>query len=764
MKSVRYILSTLIIASFISSAWGTGVEKSRGELEVTPLNRNFDNFAPADYVQIKDGHLWVNGRNLKLWGAQGGFGSDPAQIDEEVMRFRKLGFNLYRSISVGNVIEINDFDYFATGRESVVKEFDYSFAAMIKNGGYIWIDLINGFRIKESDVNGVDDSYISSKQWVESIKEIGKLGGRELAAQSGLMYWDKRSRAAYFKYLDKMMNHKNPYTGLKYSEDPCIAVIELMNEQWWVPRSLGEAKFENLPAALLSSLLRTWNDWLRAKYGSTEKLVEKWGKLGDGESLEKYSVLLMPLRGAAASDRMSAVLGIDRDYSTKKSVDEVPESAARRRDIVAFLMQIHLDFAKEAIGKVRSYGKKGKGAAVVPVIIDTGASYCMQSQYEHTFGSALACATYVHQIDPDKSKPTYPWLAALSQPPHLNNWVDQNKIEGHPSFLYEIMYFAPGKYRADFALRTLAFATIQDFDIIDWHYYSPYNKSKNEPLRMPTEDHYWNGVIFSNDQVTLASMLLSSIIYQYGDLQEPICPTILEIGNDSLYEMDNVGWGKFRELLSPTVYQYGLRIRFKPENTQTRFVGRYSNGKDWPDVVRPTKQISYYWREGYMQIESECVRVVAGFLPDTFEFQLGERLENISIYNPEGASSIRSGERYMYFALCSRDHKPIAQSSNLIAMAVSTSWNTGFKFDPEKWQELQKNQEHAPLNAAKSIEPGRTPILVCRPGFTLKADWLNGKTIKRYDFNLNSYSSSKTLQNQIQIDPNENLFYLEIIK
>lgn len=39
-----------------------------------------------------------------------------------------------------------------------------------------------------------------------------------------------RIRALFFDYLDRLMSHQNPYTGLSYAEDPTIAILETGNE------------------------------------------------------------------------------------------------------------------------------------------------------------------------------------------------------------------------------------------------------------------------------------------------------------------------------------------------------------------------------------------------------------------------------------------------------------------------------------------------------------------------------------------------------
>src|SRR5690606_35901679 len=73
-----------------------------------------------------------------------------------------------------------------------------------------------------------------------------------------------------------MLNHVNPYTGLRYADDPGLAFIEFQNEDniFWsaIERSLEQAPTYK---ALLN---RQFSTWLKKKYGSQSALEEAWGE------------------------------------------------------------------------------------------------------------------------------------------------------------------------------------------------------------------------------------------------------------------------------------------------------------------------------------------------------------------------------------------------------------------------------------------------------------------------------------------------------
>jgi hypothetical protein len=707
---------------------------------------------PADaYVQVKDGHFSVGGKRLKLWGSQSSpLGDTTAAIDREVGHYRKLGFNLYRSISVSSEVPMD----YVRGDGSRMDLQDYTFAAIAKSGGYNWVDVMNNLRINASDVDVIDDPLVSRDDWLAAME------GKALPPACAQLVWDQRTQAVYLNHIDKVMNHVNPYNGLRYADDPSIALIELVNEQWWTPQMLAGGELATLSPAIVKSLLIQWNQWLARRYGDDDGLRQAWGELLPTESLADSTVFLQPLRGRAAMPEMAAVQGIKIDMSKYQQLDSA-SNPARASDVVQFLMDLHVGFKTKAMERVRSHGKPGQGAAVVPILFDTGASYSPQSAYEHTFGSAFAFATYPSMIDTDRSKPAFPWYMPLSEPPTMGDWMTQNKIENVPGVIYETMTFQPGKYRADYPLRIASFAAIADLDVVDWHFYAEYAYGdKATPLRMPTENHYWEAVVFGGDEVMMASMKLAATIFLHGDLTPPAEPTILVVGKDVLFNPDASRWEPLRDRLAPTAMQFGMRLRFDPNEPKSHFIG--PNKSSYDSICRPTPEITYRWKQGLLVIESPRVRVIAGFVPESFTFDGGEKLQDITLNVPEGTPYVEKNQRYVCFALCSQDDKPLAQSADVVAMAVSTSWNTGFRIDLDKYDAELKATSHGPLSAAKSINPGTMPVLVTRVGWTLNAPWLKGMTAERHDFSLETYRTDHLDGPSLHTKADEPLFFVNL--
>ena len=81
-----------------------------------------------------------------------------------------------------------------------------------------------------------------------------------------------RSELAYAREL---VSHTNPYTKLRYADDPGIAVIEINNEN----TALREwNRYADLADEFRKPLESLWNVWLTKRYGTTVALAKAWGE------------------------------------------------------------------------------------------------------------------------------------------------------------------------------------------------------------------------------------------------------------------------------------------------------------------------------------------------------------------------------------------------------------------------------------------------------------------------------------------------------
>ena len=75
-------------------------------------------------------------------------------------------------------------------------------------------------------------------------------------------------------YARDLLTHVNPYTKTAYINEPCVAMVEINNENSLL--SFATWGRLNLPEPYNSELMGYWLDWLKAKYQTTAGLRQAW--------------------------------------------------------------------------------------------------------------------------------------------------------------------------------------------------------------------------------------------------------------------------------------------------------------------------------------------------------------------------------------------------------------------------------------------------------------------------------------------------------
>ena len=82
-----------------------------------------------------------------------------------------------------------------------------------------------------------------------------------------------------WEYVNLLLNHVNPYTGLAYKDDPALAIIECRNEDSvFFHNPLGDKFVKGLASPNHGSRLKLmWQQWLKGQYGNDTALANAWG-------------------------------------------------------------------------------------------------------------------------------------------------------------------------------------------------------------------------------------------------------------------------------------------------------------------------------------------------------------------------------------------------------------------------------------------------------------------------------------------------------
>ncbi|MCL2347286.1 MAG: carbohydrate binding domain-containing protein [Planctomycetaceae bacterium] len=220
--------------------------------------------APAGksgFVRVEDGCFVTDRGPIRFWGTNLTFMANfptPEQADQLADRLARFGYNCARlhHVDTGNNSLVSGRNTLTELDPKKLDAYDRLVAALKKRGIYVNINLHVGRWFDDRD------GFPFRDQRPDFDKGVGNFEPRMIEYQK--------------KYAKDLLTHVNPYTKLAYCNDPCVAMVEISNEDSIVVEWCG-GKLETLPEPYLGLLRKLWNDWLRNKYQTTEQLRTAWG-------------------------------------------------------------------------------------------------------------------------------------------------------------------------------------------------------------------------------------------------------------------------------------------------------------------------------------------------------------------------------------------------------------------------------------------------------------------------------------------------------
>ncbi|MBS3734199.1 MAG: hypothetical protein KGY99_04660 [Phycisphaerae bacterium] len=790
-------ISMIVLAASSAAAWAR-----------TPADVGATDPAdiPAEhYVQVSaDGHLELGGQRVRFWGHIGHF-PDPKlgqrehpRRDHELMvqRLVDLGFNMHRLWFNAHTEDYEKHD----GSRAELR--DYGIYLMKQRGIRIWFSCLNNLGLaQEKDVDVLDDPA-TAEAWKKAIRSMsrtwwwseGKVGAR--MHRNLARMWDPRLQALSLERMKAVATHFNKYTGLRYCDDPVMAVWELSNEEWWLRQMLMKGWWqdeEKLADYFRKTLIGQWNAYLRTKYGTDEALKRAWLGLLPGESLSGGTVLFAPIAQPVDVDAQWRVLGVDPAGRADGTVERGDFNAARMADVIDFCLQTVVAQKRREVEALRSWGKSTR---LCPVIWDTGFGSEIHSQYLQQFGDAIAHVNYTHGLHDDPTHEHYPFRSGLTEYPQLRwNGIsrgEHGKAPGKPYFIYENQIGSTSKYRAEYPMRMAALGSTQDWDIICWHSYGPGpDAAKDRPHVRALEVGTELNLHFGGDEVQLSSMRAASEIFRNCHVAAAPDPTHFIFGRTALYDPESMNtdesYGLMGMRMAPTAYRYGCRVTVDPTLDDRPDAPIFLGEDGKPDVerferfgregylvvgptvrprafkpcpVRPNDQVSYDWRRGNLTFDAPGAAMFTGFYgrladPESgVSFRNGVTLSDVEVRNPEGMPyPVEPGERYITFALASTDGRPLGECGAAVLSLVSTSFNTGFRLD---------EANPRPLHGCKVAEPGGLPVLVARVGARIACDAIDGMAYTLRDYEMNVIGQGVVRDGEMRLSADDAVFYVEL--
>lgn len=666
-----------------------------------------------------DGHFYFeDGSRARFFGTNIG-GRDVAMPKEQARvfaaRLAKYGVNMLRLHSIdGSYTGVIDY---ARGNSQhfvpdALDRMDYLIAELKKHGIYIYLDLLDYRMFKDAD--GVKEGDQFTHNWAGSMK--------------GASIFDERMIELQKDFATKLLTHRNPYTGLRYVDDPAIAVVETTNENgvfyFLLNRDLSRPYYRE-------QLRLRWNAWLKSRYGNHAKLARAWSandagsELTDEENLDKETVQLP----RAELTRFSKGFMPDRS--------KYLWGPARMRDALEFLGQVQENYYRE----MRGHLKENVGVRVP--IAGTNQMFVLRDTEINARMSDFVSRNQYWRHPSVRAKP----FMRFSNMPMVRSDLTTrtpltvfagSSVVGKPLTLAEFNFPWPNEYRCEGLLLGTAYACLQDWDAVLLFCFDP-GLSTLHTFRSQADPARWGefpaaALMFHRNDVSAARNEVHVVHTKeevanpqpderYGRYTNFRYLTFLSKARHAFIEGPYRGNADVVLATGPSAdakvdeSTKVIRIEENPwdEWLYPRFVKAAQQmrlpGYDHPvsaetkRFVSDTGELSLDYEGGLLTVNTPNTKSAVGFLADAGRLDL----DGLTVECETDFATITAN---------SLDGKPIGQSRRLLLTAVGRAENTAQAFwpappNPESW---------SPFMTWQIPAWGRRPVIVepVRANVTLK--------------------------------------------
>ena len=615
--------------------------------------------APAGkhgFLKMKEKDLvFEDGTPVKFWGVN--ICSEKPFVDSgKVKEFvDMLSFNGINGVRFHKYTwNATDPNYSTIPDSDKFRKMDYFQASLKERGIYYGWSHIYGHKVRPAD---------SSK--LLAYNEIANLSypwSHLNGTTSSLVNFAKDLQDLNIELTLNLLNRTNPYTGIKYANDPALAFVEFQNEDniFWgaIERSLGQAP------TYRALLCKKFSAWLKEKYGNDPNLRNAWGQaLPKEESILSENVYPRP----------------NHDIFTKvynRSIEQNEKIPQDILDKMAFLYQTQMTYYKRFEKAVREIGYKG---LIISSNWQAGSGfshfYNLHTDYEigpidrhNYFGGGSGGHTLDTGIVKNKTMLSKPGSGLLG--------TGTQQVSNRPFFISEWMSLIPNQYTAESSPIVATYGMgLQGWDAsfsfaVDFPHYS-------NTLQSPGGGVY---NVTSPLQMGLYPAL-STMIYR-GDITE--APIVAEknvhlpsLNKGQLGFVEKVYQGyddkSFRGSVPPEVLAYGKApIVFSSAYKKTDpFSLKWAGTQENKVITSITKELEWnYAHKGYITINTENTKGVIGFT-DNKEIKLGQwkiQIKNdfsvVYLTNLDSNKGMDSCKRILITALGKARNKGMKYSQN----------------------------------------------------------------------------------------------------
>ena len=591
------------------------MDHRRAALSHSPVDVSFLLDAPAGkhgFVQVKDGHLATGeGKRIRLWGVNitdwsKGSRQIPSKPDApfwaatlarfgvNCVRFQFLDLETPRGLIDGHRQDTRGLDVEQLDRE------DFFIYQLEKRGIYVDFNLLVGRPFKTAD--GVQDAQL--------LRQGAK----------GTSLFDLRMIELQKEYARQLLAHRNPYTKLKYTDDPAVAIVEINNENALDIGYRAPSPFYR------QELTGMYNRWL-ARHRTDEQIAELRSIAGVDANA---SVPLIAWHGQAATAPP------ERFYAEA---------------------EFYNDVQRDYFTGMENYLKRTLG--------DKSLAIATADHSHANSGYPMLLATSSLDVIDGHTYWEHPGMYVRKSPmvddPFNSTVVELSRsaIAGKPYIVSEVDNPFPNDYDGEGIPILAAYGALQDWDGIFWYTFEP----KVDPAWQP---YVGDPFDISLDPVKMPELAAGALMFLRGDVEKA-----RNVAERSYTEKQ-----VFDSMLLPSAerpyFTPGFPL-YLPLEHEVRISSL--NGpptQSFPKATAPgpilsdTRQLTWYTspeKSGMVAIDTPRTQALIGFVRSN-----GKAVSGLSV---------SVANTFCTILLSSMDDKPISQSSKLLLVAGGRVENTG---------------------------------------------------------------------------------------
>jgi len=612
------------------------------------------------FLQIKGkDFVFEDGTPIKFWGvniASGNPFSPPSKAEEWTRFMTKYGINGVR---------FHKFTWDATDgihstqlTDAKWKNFDY-FCKTLRDAGiyYSWSH-IYGHRVMKAD----SVSLLAYEEVKNTKFPWSHLNG----TTSSLVNFADDLQALNIALTVNMLEHINPFTGLRYADDPALSFVELQNEDdiFW---AAIEQTLKQTPT-YRKLLCQKFSAWLTNKYQTQEALLLAWNHQGfsEDESLSKQNIYPHPNHGLFSYEYEQAL----------KENRNVPVYIADR---ATFLYEEQLTFYKKFIAAIRNTGYKGvivgscwQAGSGITHFYNLHTDYVAGAVDRHNyFGGGTG-----HRLVPGK----FDNRAMVSTPGSGLLSTGFQQVIDRPFQISEWMSLIPTEWTTESAPLIAAYGMgLQGWDA-SYAFAMDFSHFTNT-----IQNGYGVYNVTSPTQLALYPAL-AAMVYR-GDVKEAEV-----IANRNVYIAD-LKKGKLN-FLEKTAQQYDVKSFESSVPLEALAIGKVTVSFD--GLEKPIEQnLDRYWNK-----EKKIITSVTGQLKWSYD---GEGYATINTNGTKGLIGFTNGEtltlgnleiqtnnKFAIILITSLEKdKTIDQAKHILVTTMARARNTGMEFNDDKSQLLK---------------------------------------------------------------------------